>query len=295
MKYVFFHGSCYDGFGAAFAAWKKLGDTAKYIPVSYGKVHVTDTQFQPEDVVYIVDYSVSNEEFERLTDLVSEVVILDHHKTALERFTGLAPYPDPHGFKHVAAGVYVDFNMDESGALITWKYFHPDKPIPRLIQWISDRDLWQLKLPGTQAIHALLTSNFMDFDTWDDLMAQAEKDPSKLIEMGSIMLSQQDRTVEMICKKVYFTNIAGKNVPVVNASSHWSEVGMKLVDMYPHYPFAASYMDMPDGTRMYSLRSSGFDVAAIAELFGGGGHKTAAGFKLPIDLQLPQLLIQEKK
>jgi phosphoesterase RecJ-like protein len=35
-----------------------------------------------------------------------------------------------------------------------------------------------------------------------------------------------------------------------------------------------------DGVRRCSLRSKGeVDVAAIAQSFGGGGHKTAAGFK----------------
>jgi uncharacterized protein len=293
MKYVFFHGNCYDGFGAAFAAWKKLGDTAKYIPVSYGKEHVTDIQFQPEDVVYIVDYSVSNEEFEKLTEMVSEVVILDHHKTALERFTGLAPYPDPE-FKHWAPGSLVYFNMNESGALITWRYFHPDKPVPRLIQWISDRDLWQFKLPETKSIHALLTSKKMDFATWDDLMQKGEGSYwHHLAESGAMLLEQQDRTVEMICKKHYFTTIAGYEVPIVNVSSHWSEVGNKLVSMFPQAPFAASYTDQPDGTRMYSLRSNGFDVAAVAQLFGGGGHKQAAGFNIPIVLQ-PAALSEKK-
>lgn len=294
MKYVFFHGNCFDGFGAAFAAWKKLGDSAKYIPVSYGKEHISDTEFNSEDEVYIVDYSVSNEEFEKLAALVSNVVVLDHHKTALERFTGLSPYPDKR-FKHVAPGVYVDFNMDKSGALITWEYFHPDKHVPMLIKWISDRDLWQFAYSETKAIHALLTSYKMDFEVWDTLLQIGETKPYEMINTGRILLSQQDQTVAMICKKVYFTNIAGYTVPIVNASSHWSEVGTKLVDMYPSHKFAGSYMEMPDGTRMYSLRSSGFDVAAIAELFGGGGHKTAAGFKVPIELQLPQLLLGEKK
>ena len=290
MKYVFFHGNCFDGFGAAFAAWKKLGNEAKYIPQFYGKEHVMDTPFNPEDEVYIVDYSVSNEEFEKLANTVSKVVILDHHKTALERFTGLSPYPDPRYF-HAADGVYVDFNMDESGALITWKYFHPEKPVPMLIQWVSDRDLWQFKLSSTKPVHALLTSKKMDFAVWDELMKIGESAPQSLVDTGSLLLSQQDQTVDMILKKAYMTKIAGYTVPVVNASSHWSEVGNKLVDLYPGYPFAASYTDQPDGTRMYSLRSNDkFDVSAIAQLFGGGGHKQASGFKVQIDLQLPQLL-----
>jgi len=34
---VLYHANCLDGFGAAYAAWKKFGDTADYIPVQYGE------------------------------------------------------------------------------------------------------------------------------------------------------------------------------------------------------------------------------------------------------------------
>ena len=34
---VLYHADCPDGFGGAYAAWKKFGDTAEYIPVKYGR------------------------------------------------------------------------------------------------------------------------------------------------------------------------------------------------------------------------------------------------------------------
>lgn len=288
MKYVCFHSNCFDGFGAAFSAWMKFGNDAKYIPVSYGEKSITDILFNAEDELYIVDFSVSNEEFEELSSLVSKVVMLDHHKTALERFTGLSPYPDP-VFKHGSENTYVYFNMNESGALMAWKYFHSEKPVPQLIKWVSDRDLWQFKLEGTKEAHAYIAAHKRDFDLWYDMMIDMEVASDPILKAGRMLLQQQDITVDMICKKSYFTNIAGYSVPVVNSTSHWSEVGNELVKKYPEAPFAASYADQPDGTRMFSLRSSGFDVSSIAQLFGGGGHKQAAGFRVPITLQLPQL------
>lgn len=48
--------------------------------------------------------------------------------------------------------------------------------------------------------------------------------------------------------------------------------------------FAATYFVNDKGERIYSLRSTGdFDVAEIAKKYGGGGHKNAAGFKVPND------------
>jgi nanoRNase/pAp phosphatase (c-di-AMP/oligoRNAs hydrolase) len=49
-------------------------------------------------------------------------------------------------------------------------------------------------------------------------------------------------------------------------------------------PFAATYYDGVDA-RHFSLRSrgdGGADVSAIAQAYGGGGHKNAAGFQMPI-------------
>jgi nanoRNase/pAp phosphatase (c-di-AMP/oligoRNAs hydrolase) len=45
-----------------------------------------------------------------------------------------------------------------------------------------------------------------------------------------------------------------------------------------------TYYDTEDN-RKYSLRSveGGVDVSEVAALFGGGGHKHAAGFKIPLD------------
>lgn len=291
MKYVFFHGNCYDGFGAAFAAWKKFGNDAKYIPVIYGKSKISDTDFQPEDVVYILDYSISNEEFESLSGRVSYVTMLDHHKTALERFTELSPYPDSK-FSHLADNSYIFFDMNKSGALIAWEHFN-NGPAPRLIQCISDRDLWQFKLPESKAIHAYLTSKKFDFEVWDVISAKSNGlDWYSIIDCGNLLLEQQSQTVDMICKKAYQTTFMGHIVPVVNASSHWSEVGNRLLELYPRTAFSASYCDQPDGTRMYSLRSTdvGEDVSKIALLFGGGGHRNAAGFNLPIELQVKDLL-----
>ena len=33
---IVYHGDCPDGFGAAFAAWKRYGDEADYVPVNHG-------------------------------------------------------------------------------------------------------------------------------------------------------------------------------------------------------------------------------------------------------------------
>ena len=56
-------------------------------------------------------------------------------------------------------------------------------------------------------------------------------------------------------------------------------------------------MELKDGLIKYSLRSKGaVDVCEIAQKFGGGGHKMAAGTYLPGPLDnAKQLIMAETK
>ena len=66
-------------------------------------------------------------------------------------------------------------------------------------------------------------------------------------------------------------------VPAVNTAENVSDV---LNELANDQPFAVAYA-YKDRMWKCSLRSAadGEDVAAIAEQFGGGGHKHAAGFE----------------
>jgi uncharacterized protein len=75
--------------------------------------------------------------------------------------------------------------------------------------------------------------------------------------------------------------IGGHRVPVANLPAYLaSDAGHLLAE---GNPFAAIYFDSAEG-RKFSLRSTdaGLDVAQIAQSYGGGGHRNAAGFKMPI-------------
>lgn len=286
MKYVLYHGNCYDGFGAAYAAWKKLGDTAKYIPVSYGQ---PPPPMPDAEQVYIVDFSYPKDV---LWDLVDKqgipVVVIDHHKTAKEALNELL---GAHSHLHTI------FNMEKSGALMTWEYFHAGWCVdpPLLIQHISDRDLWQFKMDGTAKIHKALVSYPMDFDLWDRF------DVEQLKVEGVTCERLYSSLVDNIVSHAWVGTIDGMRVPMVNTSMAWSEVGAALLEKFNKapqeieahkawqqmtgqdtgepYPMVASFTIMKN-SEMWSLRSlPDFDCSAIAKKFGGGGHKNAAGFK----------------
>lgn len=259
--YVLYHSNCYDGFGAAYAVWKRLNNQAVYIPVSYGNPL---PEMEPGSIVYIVDFSYPREVVLDLAEKMGHVYILDHHKTAEAALKDL---------EH--KNLTIVFDMQKSGALLAWEFCHGPSNVPQLINHISDRDLWQFKLDGTKEIHEALVSYGMDFELWDTLSAEQLK-----IE-GKPLVRLYNQLVNNVCEKAYLKNIAGHVIPVVNTSIAWSEIGNRLLELYPDAKFAASFTIF-ENEEMWSLRCrDGFDVSEIAKKYGGGGHQRAAGFKIP--------------
>jgi oligoribonuclease NrnB/cAMP/cGMP phosphodiesterase (DHH superfamily) len=165
--------------------------------------------------------------------------------------------------------------MNRSGAGITWDFFFPGQPRPRLIDHIEDRDLWRFKLPHTREIQANVFSMPYDFAVWDDLMAL---DPMDLVPGGQALERKHHKDVaELVDATRRRMVIGGHDVPVANLPyTMGSDAGHLMAQ---GEPFAACYYDGPLG-RHFSLRSTdaGVDVSEVARGYGGGGHRNASGF-----------------
>lgn len=256
MIYVLYHSPCQDGFGAAWAAWKKFGDKAQYLPVSYGK----PLPFLPDaEEVYILDFSYPKSVLEELAKRC-RVKVLDHHKTAQDDLKGLS---------------FAEFDMQRSGAGMSWDFFHPHLPRPWLIDYVEDRDLWKHQLPHTQEISLALSAHEFKFEEWNSLEFTQALDQGKVLMKYLNSLLQETVRHTQIVSFLEFSNVA-----VVNASVLTSDLGEALHQKFPDAPFVAIYFDTKEGKRKWSLRSKDHkqDVAAIASRFGGGGHRNSAGF-----------------
>jgi uncharacterized protein len=266
---IIYHANCLDGFGAAYAAYcyfQTLGLEGEYYPASHGE---QPPQCDGRDV-YILDFSYKRPLLKTLCQQATHLTILDHHISAEQELAGLTQ-------EH--ANLTVLFDMQRSGAIITWEYFHLTPP-PPLLRHIQDRDLWRFHLPDSAAVNAALMSYPFTFDTWNQL-SQESALPT-LISEGEAINRYRRQMIERYKKKVVIGTVAGYHVPVVNCpASITSEL---LGELAQDYPFAASYEDKGE-RRGWSLRSRGehgADVAAIAQAFGGGGHRNAAGFSTPL-------------
>lgn len=258
-----YHSPCIDGIAAAWVVRQALGDRVELHPAAYGDA--------PPDVtgrdVILVDFSYKRDILLRLIDQAHSVLILDHHKTAQQDLVDLP-----------GKAVCV-FDMERSGAMLAWDHFFPQRYPPLLLDHVQDRDLWRFRLPLTREITAAVFSYPATIDTFDEL----QRRPLRELEQEGIPLERKHhKDIDELLKTCTRPmTIAGHSVPVANlpytmasdAAGHLAE-GM---------PFAATYYDT-EKERVFSLRShpSGLDVSKIAEQYGGGGHKHAAGFRVPL-------------
>lgn len=263
-----YHGNCADGFTSAWAVWKKHPD-AQFVKGIYGEAPPDCTNRE----VVIVDFSYKRDVLIEMAKQAKSILILDHHISAEKDLVDL---PE---------NVTTIFDMNRSGAMITWEYYHPDEPISLLIQHVQDRDLFLFNIPNTSTFQSNLFSYEYTFENWDKVenICGNVDSYNYFIEQGIAIERKHLKDVkELIELNQTETIIAGFVVPLLNAPYFYSSEAGNL--MSKNRPFAACYWDTPTG-RVFSLRShpSGEDVSVIASKFGGGGHKHASGFRLTLE------------
>lgn len=291
-----YHGNCADGFGAAWAVRHALGaDQVEFYAGTYQNPP-PDPKGRP---VILVDFSYKRDPLLKMMERSDGALLLDHHKSSFEDLRAdanyivdFSTYSGSLGWQRFRDNLYQDrcenspygrvytlLDMNRSGAGIAWDFFHPGQPRPRLIDHIEDRDLWRFLLPHTREIQAAVFSYPYDFTVWDELFAA---DLELMAKQGEAIERKHHKDIaELVGVTKRRMIIGGVSVPVANLPYTLTSDAGNL--MATGEPFAACYWDTPDG-RVFSLRSrdDGADVSAIAKVYGGGGHRNASGFRMPI-------------
>lgn len=287
---VIYHDNCLDGFGAAYAAWKRLGDIADYLPWSYDRparelpslvgksIYILDFSFKPADIAWMLSLEAAN------------ITIIDHHKTFINAVEN-DEYCDADKVPWPRLNIHYDVN--KSGAILAWEFFHDTEPSMPL-KYIQDRDLWKFELKGTKEICAALANKYVvsrSFDVWDDLANAFDIDDTEVTDMlyaqsWALVAAQRQLVDEcMATASEPFIDPFGFKMVLCNApASVASELGNALATKYPDCIAVIWHTDEKTGIHKHSLRSVGdVDCTELAKKFGGGGHKNAAGFSVNIN------------
>jgi uncharacterized protein len=256
---VITHSECFDGFGSAWAAYQMFGDDAEYMPAKYGD-QIPDVTGRD---VLIADFSFKRDVMLSLNAQARSLVCLDHHVTAQSDLDGLD---------------FALFDMNRSGAGITWDVLHGRNSRPPLIEYVEDRDLWRFALVDSKEINAWIGCVDFDFGAWDDLADSLRVIPREVATRGAAVLRKTDCYVRDMCKQARRIEFAGHaDIPVVNCP--YINCSELVGELAKTAPFAVGWFHNGAGMYQYSLRSRGeYDVSELAKRFGGGGHVGAAGF-----------------
>lgn len=276
---VIYHKHCPDGFGAAYAAWKKYGDMAEYVPAGYGDPVVENLAGRE---VFMIDFCYELQgEIDQLKKETKRLVILDHHKSSQARVESVP--------EHV-------FDERHSGAAIAWSYFHPDTPIPRLIQHLEDGDLYQYALPDTRDIFSYLDTQPDNFETWDTIARTLDDDTLRpdLIKKAALSTHFFEAFAKIsvdAAKKVRFEGYECYFATTLPSITMRSYVAHELYTKLP--PFALIVTAHPDGFGVSIRSDESVDVSKIAAKYGGGGHPGSSGFFIRNGVEMPWTEIEE--
>lgn len=293
-----FHHSDNDGFTAAACAYQAYLNnnddndvsviaSIEFIPVNYGTYKDEDILDKIESMthdVWVLDFSFSEELSEKINAKAGFFVTIDHHASA-QRAIGDKPY--------------AIFDMNSSGALMAYQYFigkhDTSKKVPLLVTLVDNRDLWK-KDTGLEDFmgealiqirhkHGENICNYLDelISMMDD-----ESMAMKAVDYGRNLRDRLNSSVAAICKphNLIETTIGGHKAVLVNSPLDQSDICEYLYSQDKYSGHIAGAFSVRGDKVTFSIRknkSLDIDLGALAEnSYGGGGHKAAAGFSVPL-------------
>ena len=277
---IFYH---IDEDGKCAAFWvKKLGKhydglKREFIPINYGMEFPFD-DIHPDEQVYIVDYSIFPEEMERLLIITKNVVWIDHHISAIQRY-------EADRFKDMEIkGIRKD---GIAGCMLTYLYLMEQLTDEEKVSWslieapnftkyIADYDVWKFEYGETsKKFEAGLTCYDLDPEggVWEELFS--EEKIEEVLSAGESILKYQDNWAKDYCEHYGFDTIfEGYKAFAMNlamVSSDYFKSVEEEYDLFIGFAFSGESWN-------YSLRSETIDCSKLAMKYGGGGHPGAAGF-----------------
>lgn len=302
---VMYHFPCPDGAYSALAAYlglvKGLGKGVDFVPHStYSSYDLAGDPAGvkgPEKTVYLLDYVGPPSFIPEVCASGANVVLIDHHKTALQL------HEEWSASNVLPASLNVTLNMDRSGAALALEHFRPhiaadalSHSLERVYALVEDHDLFLHALDGSREFAAGLAALNLQFDASaapDEVFAAlAAVDPDAVIASGRTIRTENQRIIDAEIAASFIVRLPDgrRALAVRTAAPHLrSELGNQLATAAQARgldPIAAvTYVEKraAAGSLKISLRSlADVDVADTARALGGGGHRNAASCNVDV-------------
>jgi oligoribonuclease NrnB/cAMP/cGMP phosphodiesterase (DHH superfamily) len=226
--------------------------------------------------VFVVDFCF--EPHDRMVELQKHAKILfwlDHHKTAIDGCLAL-------GLKFPGLQT-----VGKAAIELTWNFLHPDEPLPEIVRYIAEHDLWQHDDPSTWPVHYGLGAyglNPENSELWlrliqntdnmlDGIIRKGLKTAAAITKSNAIYAEQTAYSIRLpngwsaipankgVSGSAVFDSVYDPDIHDVKLVWYWQKT---------HWKFSLFY------------DKDGFDCGAFAATLGGGGHVRAAGFYLSV-------------
>ncbi|HJI48753.1 MAG TPA: DHHA1 domain-containing protein [Oscillospiraceae bacterium] len=248
----------------------------EYIKINYG-IDFPFDKIRKDEIVYIVDYSILPEEMDKLLKITNNVIWIDHHASAIERYKN---------YDKQIAGLRYD---GIAGCMLTYCYLMymanceetfsttMTRTAPFFTQLIADYDVWTFEYGDvTKKFQKGLSlyEHEPQSQIWDSL--NSIDVISKIVSKGETIINYRKNMMAEYCKnKGFEAEFEGYNCFAINMAMINSDDF--VIDNVDDYDILIGFSF--DGERWaYSLRSENVDCSELAVKYGGGGHKGAAGF-----------------
>ena len=291
---IAYHANCTDGFTSAWVTLHAMRDRGAQesniilLPVQYGKEkeilkHLTSGY---NIQLYIVDFSVSVELLEEIAVTYPDVatLILDHHKSAFESYAGISKPAKDEIWEGLIHGAHIRLDNNQSGASLCWYTFSTNSKAPNLVLYVKDYDLWRFRYSwDTKYINKYLNSLDKNIANWNIAANELEHPATTeaILAKGKILYEVHMEVVNSFVSKAVPITLEGVDGLFTQCPyPYCSDVGHELAVKCGTFGLMLTSYDEDTLAKFnYSLRSIGdYDCAAVAQVFGGGGHKGAAGF-----------------
>jgi len=306
-----------DGFCAAAIVQKRYPEI-ELISIQYGES--IPWEKLSGNYVVMVDFSLQPwGEMLRLMKDVTHLVWIDHHQTAFDELRTYIQSKEVNvvNFKtrlHLLEDRMEAFlEIGRSGCELAWEYFFSSNPEPAIVHHIGRYDVWDHSDPVTKDVRAGLLAQDIDpkgssAELWwrwvlEEDTYQGRQGPlfRDLVKEGQVIRGFQRKEWARSCRYVRIIELdrvqfpwegVGRNtnlrLAVLNSAGNseiFESIPASSYDIGVLFQWTGNHWKVG----LYTLATD-IDVGALAKLYGGGGHRKAAGFEaswIPIWLLPP--------
>lgn len=227
--------------------------------------------------VAILDFAVHRKVLTKIVETARSVIVLDHHITSKSEIGD---------FDCVVLGEH----GPNSGASMSWEFFHPGVPRPFIVDHVrmGDTFSWPNDEARKVSTEFLTWFNEQDYSTglYEEFISEDTPERfGRLVEVGQMLRRHDLTAIERTANNSAEISVQGRKGRIVNGSYLRGEVATYMYEkMDTEVGVVYCYDELRNAT-VYSLRASPdstVDLSKTARLVsGGGGHATACGFTIP--------------